>query len=85
MLYLAMTSADLSSKQAFAIWGMLPTVLSPESLFYYVIKVKLKKLNSLTVLNDSLVEISVWTQTCADPPESSTEELSFTPSHIEKW
>lgn len=59
MLYLAMTSADLSSKQAFAIWGMLPTVLSPESLFYYVIKVKLKKLNSLTVLNDSLVEISV--------------------------
>ena len=59
MLYLAVTSADLSSKQAFAIWGMLPTVLSPESLFYYVIKVKLKKLNSLTVLNDSLVEISV--------------------------
>lgn len=59
MLYLAMTSADLSSKQAFAIWGMLPTVLSPESLFYYVIKVKLKKLKSLTVLNDSLVEISV--------------------------
>lgn len=59
MLYLAVTSADLSSKQAFAIWGMLPTVLSPESLFYYVIKVKLKKLKSLTVLNDSLVEISV--------------------------
>ena len=59
MLYLAVTSADLSSKQAFAIWGMLPTVLSPESLFYYVIKVKLKKLKSITVLNDSLVEISV--------------------------
>lgn len=59
MLYLAVTSADLSSKQTFAIWEMLPTVLSPESLFYYVIKVKLKKLKSLTVLNDSLVEISV--------------------------
>lgn len=59
MLYLAVTSADLSSKQTFAVWEMLPTVLSPESLFYYVIKVKLKKLKSLTVLNDSLVEISV--------------------------